>query len=100
MGGFVDGGGGICVSATDTICEQGLRMPRFTAETERKLGTFLGSIVNILHNPVDVSQHNRNPGVLKDVVKCILDDRNIDLLMVQEDMGILTKLCQCKILLP
>ena len=38
---------------------------------------------------MDISQYQRQPGRLRDVIKTVLDDRNIDLLMMQEDMGML-----------
>jgi acyl-CoA synthetase (NDP forming) len=89
VGGFVDGGGGICVSATDTFADYGLHIPQFGSGTERQLGTLLGHVVNIMRNPVDLAAHGSNIPLLRKALKAILDDPAIDLLVAQQDMGIL-----------
>ena len=46
-------------------------------------------MINILGNPVDLASQGRNVALLQDALKTILADPAIDLLLVQEDMGIL-----------
>ncbi len=92
VGGFVDGGGGICVSASDIFAEYGLVIPRFAPATEQHLGNLLGRVVNILHNPVDVCTYGRNMTTLQEAILSILADPVVDLLLIQEDMGILLRL--------
>ena len=89
VGGFVDGGGGICVSATDTFADYGLGIPQFSPDTEKQLGSLLGQVVNILRNPVDLAAQGSNLSLLRKALKAILDDSAIDLLVAQQDMGIL-----------
>jgi acyl-CoA synthetase (NDP forming) len=89
VGGFVDGGGGICVSATDTFADHGLNIPRFNSDTEKQLGALLGQVVNILRNPVDLSAQGSNIPLLKKALKAILNDPAVDMLVAQQDMGIL-----------
>jgi acyl-CoA synthetase (NDP forming) len=96
IGGFVDGGGGICVTASDTLAEHGLRIPRLAIETEKQIGNLIGTVVNILRNPVDISQYQRQPERLRDVIETILNDPNIDLVMMQEDMGMLLQYMSLK----
>jgi len=92
IGGFADGGGGICVTASDTFAEHGLSLPQLAASTEQQLGNLLGRIVNILRNPVDVGLVNGNPVILKDAVTAVLTDPAVDMLVIQEDMGLLLKI--------
>ena len=91
IGGFADGGGGICVSASDIFSEKGLNIPRLSSDTEQKLGDSLGRIVNILRNPVDVSMISGNPVIIQQTIETILADSAIDLLLFEEDMGVLMK---------
>lgn len=92
VGGFADGGGGICVTASDTFAEHGFSLPQFTADTEQQLGNLLGRIVNILRNPVDVGLVNGNPAILREATKSILADPAVDMLVIQEDIGLLCKI--------
>ena len=89
LGGLSDGGGGISVSASDDCAEAGLNLPKLAKTTREKLTGLIGHIGSILHNPVDVSQSGSNPDIIRKATEIILDDPNIDLLIIQEDAGIL-----------
>ena len=88
-GGLADGGGGISVSGGDICSELGLSIPPLSESTRQQLGSLLGQVGSILHNPVDVSQGGGRPFILEQVFKLIITDPSIDLLIVQEDTGIL-----------
>jgi acyl-CoA synthetase (NDP forming) len=91
LGGLADGGGGISVSASDACAEIGLPIPPLSLETRRKLTGLLGQVGSILHNPVDVSQGGSNPSVIREALKFVLADPSIELVIIQEDTGILLK---------
>ena len=91
VGGLADGGGGISVSASDACAELGLHIPPLATETRQKLTSLLGQVGSILRNPVDVSQSGSNPSIIRDVLGIILDDPSIELIIIQEDAGILLK---------
>lgn len=91
VGGLADGGGGISVSAGDACAELGLHIPLLSAETRRKLTSLLGQVGSIVHNPVDVSQGGSNPSIIREALGLILADPSIELIIVQEDAGILLK---------
>lgn len=91
LGGLADGGGGISVSASDTCAELGLSIPPLSTEARRKLANVLGQVGSILRNPVDVSQSNSNPSVIREAIEVILSEPSIELLIIQEDAGILLK---------
>ena len=88
-GGFADGGGGICVTASDTFAEHGFSLPQFSADTEQQLGNLLGRIVNILRNPVDVGLVAGNPAIIREATKSIIADPAVDMLVIQEDIGLI-----------
>ena len=99
LGGLADGGGGISVSASDDCSEAGLHLPELTDTTMKKLANIIGHVGSILRNPVDVSQGSSNPDIIRKLTEIVLDDPNIDLLIIQEDVGILrqfltTDLCR------
>lgn len=89
VGGLADGGGGISVSAGDACAGLGLDIPSLSTETTRKLASLLGQVGSILHNPVDVSQAGGRPAIIEEAFRLILADPSVNLLIVQEDMGIL-----------
>ncbi|MEJ2739955.1 MAG: CoA-binding protein [Dehalococcoidia bacterium] len=89
IGGFVDGGGGICVSATDTFADYGLHIPSFCSETQNQLGDLLGSVVNIMRNPVDLAAQGSNIPLLRKALQAVIEDPSVDMLVAQQDMGIL-----------
>jgi acyl-CoA synthetase (NDP forming) len=91
VGGLADGGGGISVSASDACAEIGLHIPPLSGETKRKLTGILGQVGSILRNPVDVSQSGSNPSIIREVLELILADPAIELVIIQEDAGILLK---------
>ena len=91
VGGLADGGGGISVSASDACAELGLHIPSLSVETRRKLAGILGQVGSILRNPVDVSQSGSNPSIIRKVLELILSDTAIELVIIQEDAGILLK---------
>jgi len=91
VGGLADGGGGISVSASDACAELGLNIPSLSVETRRKLTGVLGQVGSILHNPVDVSQSGSDPSIIRKVLELILADTSIELVIIQEDAGILLK---------
>ena len=91
VGGLADGGGGISVSASDACAELGLHIPSLATETRQRLASLLGQVGSILRNPVDVSQSGSNPSILRDAIGIILDDPSIELIIIQEDAGILLK---------
>lgn len=90
-GGLADGGGGISVTAGDICSEVGLTIPQLSSQTKEKLTKLLGLVGSILHNPVDVSQAGSSPPILEEAFSIILADPTIDMLIVQEDMGILLR---------
>jgi acyl-CoA synthetase (NDP forming) len=89
VGGLADGGGGISVSASDTCAELGLNIPPLSPKTRQKLTSLLGHIGSILRNPVDVSQSSSNPTIIREALEFVLADSSIDLVIIQEDMGVL-----------
>jgi acetyltransferase len=91
VGGLADGGGGISVSAGDACAGLGLNIPPLTTKTKQGLASLLGQVGSILRNPVDVSQSGSNPAIIKEVLKLILADSSIDLVIIQEDIGVLLK---------
>jgi len=91
IGGLIDGGGGISVTAGDVCAEHGLDVMPLTLETQQELSQLLGRVGSILHNPVDVSQANGNPAIIKKALELVINDPNIDLTIIQEDIGILHK---------
>jgi acyl-CoA synthetase (NDP forming) len=91
VGGLADGGGGISVSSSDACAELGLDIPTLSVETRRKLAGILGQVGSILRNPVDVSQSGSNPSIIREALGVILADPSIELVMIQEDAGILLK---------
>lgn len=91
IGGLADGGGGISVSAGDACAESGLNIPPLHAKTRQKLSGLLGQVGSILRNPVDVSQSGSNPSTIKEVLELILADSTIDLVIIQEDIGVFLK---------
>ncbi len=91
VGGLADGGGGISVSASDACAGLGLNIPPLTTKTKQGLTSLLGQVGSILRNPVDVSQSGSNPSIIKEALELILADSSIDLVIIQEDMGVLLK---------
>ncbi len=91
IGGMSDGGGGISVSAGDACAELGLHVPPLGTKTRQKLLSLLGPIGSIVRNPVDVSQSGSNPSIIKEALEIILADPAINLVIIQEDMGVLLK---------
>jgi len=91
VGGLADGGGGISVSSSDACAELGLHIPPLSAETRHKLTCILGQVGSILLNPVDVSQSGSNPSIIREALGVVLADPAIDLVIIQEDAGILLK---------
>ncbi len=90
IGGLADGGGGISVSAGDACIASGLRVPRLSPDTRKKLGTLLGEVGSILRNPVDVSQAQfRGLPTLFEAIESVTGDPSIDIILVQEDIDIL-----------
>jgi len=61
------------------------------------LTSLLGQVGSILRNPVDVSQSGSNPSILRDAIGIILDDPSIELIIIQEDAGILLKYLPWKV---
>jgi len=55
------------------------------------LTSLLGQVGSIVHNPVDVSQGGSNPSIIREALGLILADPSIELIIVQEDAGILLK---------
>lgn len=91
IGGLVDGGGGISVTAADVCAEYGLEIVPLTPETQQKLSQLLGQVGSILHNPVDVSQANGNPATIRKALEAVIHDISVDMVIIQEDIGILYK---------
>ncbi len=91
VGGLADGGGGISVSSSDACAELGLHIPSLSMETRHKLTGILGQVGSILHNPVDVSQSGSNPDIIREALGIVLADPSIELVIIQEDAGILLK---------
>lgn len=88
VGGLANGGGGISVSAGDTCAEAGLHVPSLSPISKQQLVDLLGLVGSILHNPVDVSQSGSSPAVIHKAIEIILADPSVDLIIVQEDVGI------------
>ena len=89
VGGLANGGGGISVSASDVCAELGLSIPLLSPSTRQQLTNLLGHVGSILRNPVDISQYGGKPSILKKALKLILADQAIDLILIQEDVGVL-----------
>ena len=89
VGGLADGGGGISVAAGDACSELGLNIPPLSIQTIQKLANLLGQIGSILGNPVDISQGGSKPHIIREAMKLVLADPSIDLVIIQEDVGIL-----------
>jgi acyl-CoA synthetase (NDP forming) len=91
IGGLADGGGGISVSAGDACAELGLNIPPLSEKTGQKLLGLLGQVGSIFRNPVDIGQAGGNPFLIQEAIELVLADSRIDLVLVQEDMGVLLK---------
>ncbi len=90
IGGLGGGGGGISVSASDACIESGLELPSLSSKTKEELVSLLGEVGSILHNPIDVSQAQlRGGSTLFQAIKLVVNDPAVELLLIQEDMGIL-----------
>ena len=89
IGGLADGGGGISVSASDACLESGLRVPLLSLETKQELGKLLGEVGSILRNPVDVSQARGMANLFK-AIDLVARDTVIDIILIQEDIDILS----------
>ena len=92
IGGLVNGGGGVSVSASDICTESGLKLPPLSVNTRVELVNLLGEVGSILRNPVDVSQSwSRGSLNLFQAIELILEDPVVELLLIQEDVDILIK---------
>ena len=92
VSGLANGGGGISVSASDTCAELGLSIPPLSSSTRQQLSGLLGQVGSILHNPIDVGQYGGQPSTLKETLDIILADPIIDLVLIQQDIGIILSL--------
>ncbi len=93
IGGLADGGG-VCVSVTDACAELGLSIPRLGIETQNKLISLLGQLAVIVQNLVDIGEAGGNHMIIREAIEIVLADPSIDLVLVQEDIGILLNYMQ------
>ena len=66
--------------ACDVVEEEGLSLGPFSANTRRRIEELLPPLA-IRTNPVDMA-FARNEEAFEDTVRCLLDDRNVDALIV------------------
>ncbi|MDP6509753.1 MAG: hypothetical protein QGH23_00880, partial [Dehalococcoidia bacterium] len=89
--GLAAGGGGDSVTGADICHHHGLQVPQFAPHTLARLDTLLGRLGSILRNPVDAAQRRESPEVLAEVLAAVAADPNIDLILVEEHMGIMVE---------
>lgn len=84
IGGVFAAGGGPCVTLTDECVSEGFRVPPFRQETRDRLKEILGSVGNILRNPLDMGApfgENRWE-ILARTLEIVNDDPGVDVIMV------------------
>ncbi len=87
--GITDGGGGEAVLVSDACADAGIGVPALTEETGRELVGLLGQVGSVLCNPVDLSQRQRAPQVLRRVMELLAGEPEVDLLAVYENAGVI-----------
>ncbi len=92
IAGIVDGGGGDCVSATDSCTSIGIEVPPFSPETRVSLTAILPGVGTIFRNPLDLGFPGANFPLLTKVVELVAGDPNIDLIIIQKHVDMLLKL--------
>jgi len=80
--GFADGGGGESVASADGCIRGGLDVPSFSPPTKAQVKELLGEVGSILINPLDISQKQAQPEVLKMAMEVAAADPVIDILLV------------------
>ncbi|MEG3620021.1 acetate--CoA ligase family protein [Magnetovibrio sp. PR-2] len=75
-------GGGHATIAADSLTENGIELPRLSADTTQKLSELLPPAAS-LANPVDVAGGtDTNPGLFADCAQLSLEDPNVDALLI------------------
>jgi acyl-CoA synthetase (NDP forming) len=80
----VGGGGAIGVSAADNCEQAGLFIPLFSDRLQQKLKTLLPPVGASYRNPVDVGSPYPPPGMLREVLRAVVSEGDIDMIIVDE----------------
>lgn len=85
---IITGPGGPAVGATDSFLEMGFEVPRLCEETKEKLQKILPPAGASADNPVDLTLASLvNPGLNKEVVRVLSQDKDIDMMLVISSGG-------------
>lgn len=87
--GVSDGGGGEAVQVCDLLARVGIEVPQLAPQADQKLVDHLGRVGSVLGNPVDLSQRQQDPGVLREVFETLVSEPYIDLLMLYLTPGMI-----------
>lgn len=82
VAGLTDGGGGASVSAADALMAQGLAVPTFLPQTQKKLREILPPVGTILHNPLDLGGRGGDVKLLKPALALALAEPQCQALLL------------------
>ncbi len=85
-------GGGFSVAYTDTCVAGGLELPELQEKTQEDLLKYIPAMGTIRRNPVDLSGNTWTPGVMKNTLKTVGDDKHIDSVIFISDLTYVVKL--------
>ena len=88
IGGFADGAGGASVAGSDACTNVGLSLSLLEEEVNRKINNLIPSAGSIKGNPFDLSQIGGNLELLREIFELISLDKNIELLLINNDVDI------------
>lgn len=87
--GFADGGGGESVSSADACAKGGLDVPIFSPQTREQVKEILGEVGSILLNPLDVSQKQAQPELIRKAIEVVANDPVIDILLISLNIDLI-----------
>ena len=74
--------GGYGVILVDLICAQGMNVPPFSPEIQKKLNSKFFTLGTSSKNPLDVSAQIYHSKIMREIIDLALSDRNIDALIM------------------
>ncbi len=87
--GLTDGGGGESVLISDVCAAEGIDLPPLREQTAREIVALVGQIGSVLSNPVDMSQRQDEPEVVRRILELVASEPQIDLLLIYESTGVI-----------
>ena len=89
LGGVFAAGGGACVTLTDECVSQGFRVSPFHQEIRSRLRAMLGSVGNILRNPLDMGGAfgGNRWEILAQTLEVVNEDPGVDVIMINLWLG-------------